>query len=127
MNVGVITKIEYRKEGEQNYTYLTFSGFSAGYSTEIKKTKAGHSHHLKINCKIPRMDKNTSDTLSALLGERLNIKFRDGNNNYHYAGNSAYPARLIYKEIIEGDAGEFNGYEVTITQDSPGGHTISPS
>lgn len=127
MNVGIITRIEYKTDGASSYSSLSFSGFSAGYSTEILKSGAGYSHHLKIACKIPRIDKATSDTLSSLLGKKLSIRFRDGNENWHYAGNTGYPARLIFKETIGGNAGEFNGYEVSITQDSPRPHTISTS
>lgn len=127
MNAGIVIKIEYKIDGASSYTELTYSGFSAKYTTDAKKSRAGFSYSLKLTCKIPKIEKTTSDTLSALVGKKLNIKFKDANENYHYAGNSSYPARLIFDEAIGGNAGDFNGYEVTITQDSPVMHTISSS
>jgi hypothetical protein len=127
MNAGIVIKIEYKIDGASSYTELTYSGFSAKYTTDARKSRAGYSYHLKLNCKIPKLQKTTSDTLSALIGKKLNIKFQDANGNYHYAGNASYPARLIFDEAIGGNAGDFNGYEVTFTQDSPIMHTIATS
>ncbi len=111
--------MEYRLDGEQEYKKLDFTFFSASFSSEIKKSEAGLSHHLQIDLRIPRITKTTSDLLQSLLGRRLNIRFTDGNQRVHSAGNASFPARLVYKTGIRGSAGSWNGYEVTIRQESP--------
>lgn len=127
MNTGIITKIEYRLEGDTTYSTVGFSGFTASYQETVEKSEAGTSYQLKIDLKIPRIGKTISDLLSSLTGRKLNLKFTDGNGVVHTAGNSSYPARLLYRESISGTAGSWNGYNVTITQQSPFPHTITES
>lgn len=125
MNAGIITRVEYRIEGEQQYKVMEFTFYSASFTSEIKKTEAGLSHHLQIDLRIPKITKTTSDMLSSLLGRRLNVRFTDGNGRVHSAGNASFPARLVYKTGIRGNAGSWNGYEVTIRQESPAAYTVT--
>lgn len=125
MNAGTILKVEYRLDGETPYTELDFSGFSASFESTVTRSAAGYSFHLQLGMKIPRISRTVSDTLGPLVGQKLNIRFTDGNQMVHTAGNSSYPARMTYREEIQGTPGGWNGYEVTITQESPYPHTIS--
>lgn len=127
MNPGIILQLQYKIDGESSYTDLTYTAFTAGYTTEARKTRAGWSYLMKITCKIPKIEDATSDTLGNLIGRKLNIKFKDANENFHYAGNTSFPARLTFDEKIGGQPGDFNGYEVTITHEAPWMHTIANS
>lgn len=127
MNPGIVIQIQYKIDGASSYSDLSYTGFTASYTTEAKKSRAGWSYHLKLNCKIPKISSTTSATLGNLVGKKLRIKFKDGNDNFHYAGNTSFPARLSFDEKIGGQPGDFNGYEVSITHESPVMHTISNS
>src|SRR5574343_79571 len=82
---GLILQLSYPIDGESSYTDLTYTAFTAGYTTEARKTRAGWSYLMKISCKIPKIEEATSDTLGNLIGRKLNIKFKDANENFHYA------------------------------------------
>jgi hypothetical protein len=118
MNAGIITKIEYKIEGGNSYTPFGFTFFSASYISEINKSAAGHSYHTEINLKIAKTGKTNQDTLVGLVGRKLYIKFTDGNGRVHKIENPDYLARLTYRTAIQGEAGGWNGYDVTITCDS---------
>lgn len=125
MNAGIITRVEYRIDGETDYTPMDFTFFTASFSSQVKKSQAGISHHLQLDLKIPKISQTTSETLSTLLGRKLNIRFTDGNGRIHRAGTTDFPARLSFKPSIRGTAGSWNGYEVTITQESPQSYTVT--
>ncbi len=127
MNAGTIIKIEYRIDGDTAYTSLAYTGFTAEYVTTVTQSAPGTSYQLQIQLKIPMIQKTVSETLSSLAGRKLNIRFTDGNGRVYTAGNSSYPARLQYRERISGTAGGWNGYEVTITRQSPDPHVVADS
>lgn len=127
MNPGIVIQIQYKIDGASSYTDLSYTGFTASYTTDARKSRAGFSYQLKLTAKIPKLDAATSATLGNLLGRKLRIKFKDANENFHYAGDTSYPARLTFDEKIGGQPGDFNGYELTFTHESPVMHTISNS
>jgi len=127
MNAGIITKLEYKIDGASSFTTMTYTFFSANFSSEVKLSSAGHSHHTKINFKVPLTGKTNSDTLSALVGRKLIIKMTDGNGHTHTVGTTNYPAHLTYIASVDGETGSFNGYAVTITCESPAPYTIADS
>lgn len=119
--------MEYKIDGEAQYKVMAFTFFSASFTSQIKKTEAGYSHHLQVDLKIPKITDSTSEMLHSLLGRKLRIRFTDGNGWVHSAGNTSFPARLTFKTGIKGSAGSWNGYEVTITQESPTGYMVTGS
>lgn len=127
MNVGIITKIELMEVGEEEFTEVTFTMFSAQFGSETEKSQAGFSYKLAIKLKIPKIEEATSAYLHNLLGRKLAVQFTDGNGNVHTAGDATYPARLQYNQAIGGGPGDWIGYDVSITHVSPDPHTIAES
>lgn len=127
MNAGIITTIKYKVDGDSSYTTLSYTFFSGTFTCEVQKSAAGNSYHTKLNVKVPKTGKTNSDTLSALVGKKLIIQFVDGNGRTHTVGTTNYPAHLTFTASVMGEAGSWNGYDITITNESPSGYTIADS
>lgn len=125
MNAGIITKIEYRLVGGSAYSELSFTGFSANFTSDQGNTAAGIVYRTKISGKIPKIGKTNSDLLKTLSGPKLDVKFTDGNGRTYTMGTSSYPARFQHTMVIGGNPGDHNGFEFTISHSSPTGPVIS--
>lgn len=127
MNVGIITKLELMEVGEQEFTDVTFTLFSASFASQSEKSNAGFSYKLALKLKIPKIEESKTAYLHNLQGRKLTARFTDGNGKVHTAGDATFPARLQFNQAIGGGPGDWIGYEVSITHLSPDPHTIEES
>jgi len=127
MNAGIVIKIEYRFAGGSSYTDLSFTGFSANYTSDQTNTAEGIGFSTKIAGKIAKIGETITDTLKSIAGPKLEIRFTDGNGTVYTAGSASYPARFQYSMKIGGNPGDHNGYEFSITHFSPDGPAVADS
>lgn len=119
MNIGIVTKIEYRLIGKADFSDFSFTGFSGNITKTSKQTNAGILHETTIGLKIPRVESSKTILLDGLLFRKAEYRVTDGNGAVHLVGNEFHPARLEYTQGINGSAGSWNGYVVTINHQSP--------
>ena len=124
MNTGIIIRLEYRLIGENGFHEINFTGFSANFEEVQQETDSGNKFSLKINAKIPKIEKGKSSLLAYLLGRPMEVRFLDGNGLVHTAGNTSYPARLGYNQAIGGNPGDWNGYGIAIIREAPYPHDV---
>ncbi len=119
MNVGIISKIEYALLPDGEFAEFSFTGFSGTISKTPDKTNAGNVHKTTIALKIPGVEPSKTSLLDSLLFRPASYKVTDGNGIVHLVGTSGYPARLEYLQEVNGSAGGWNGYSLTINHQSP--------
>ncbi len=119
MNVGIVTKIEYRIFPNAEFTELSFTGYSGNIVKTTSQPTAGTLHETNVGLKIPGINNNKTSLLDSLLFRKGQYRVTDGNGVVHLIGSDLYPAKLEYTSGINGAAGSWNGYTVTIKHQSP--------
>nr|WP_321357196.1 hypothetical protein [uncultured Draconibacterium sp.] len=125
MNVGIIVKIEYRLLPDGEFAEFSFTGFSGTISKKPAQTDAGIVHETTIGLKIPGVENSKTALLDGLLFRKAQFRVTDGNGVVHLVGDNNYPARLEYTQGINGSAGSWNGYTVTINHQAPSSYQIT--
>lgn len=125
MNSAVIIKIEIKPEGASGFEEINLTGFTGNLVKVAVRTRAGNHYSTTIRLKVPKCNEETGQLLDGWLGRKAEIKATDANDMIHHVGDTRYPARLTYEQSLEGSPGGWNGYDVTITHNSPISYTIS--
>lgn len=125
MSVGIVAKIESKLLTDAGFTEIDFTGYSGTIHKNITRPNGNVTHETTIRLKIPHISAVITDFLEGLLFRKAQYRVTDGNGKVHLVGDSSYPARLNYRQGIDGNAGSWNGYTVTITHISPYSYPIS--
>lgn len=114
MNSAVITKIEYRLQGDQDFIQIGFTAFSANVNQTQEETNAGIVYTSTLGFKIPKCSDENDAFLKSLTSRRSIWRVTDANEVVHNIGNDIIPARLNFTKTIDGQPGNYNGYKVTV-------------
>lgn len=125
MNIGIIKKIEYRLLPDGEFAEFSFTGFSGTINKKTNRTNAGTIHETVIGLKIPGISESKTSLLDGILFRKAQYRVTDGNGIVHLVGDNSYPARLEYSQGINGSAGSWNGYTVTINHQAPASYQIT--
>ncbi|OFX56297.1 MAG: hypothetical protein A2066_12910 [Bacteroidetes bacterium GWB2_41_8] len=118
MNSAVITKIEYRLKGTEVFQEILFTAFTAKLSQLQEHTNAGTIYTNTLGFKIPKCTDENDALLKSLAAYRSIWKVTDANSVVHTIGTDDIPARLNFSKNIEGQPGNYNGYELSVTAKS---------
>lgn len=124
MNSAVITKIEYRLQGEQNFTAFDIVPLPEKLKEDEKKTRAGMSYETSANFLIAGMSVELRNKIKSIVDRKAYFRITDADDVVYLVGSTDYPARLSAQMALGGAPGSFKGYRCTITQNSPNGCTI---
>lgn len=114
MNAAVITKIEYRLPGEQDFIQVSFTAFSANINQQQEKTNSGTIYTSTLGLKIPKCSDENDAFLKSLAARKSIWRVTDANEVVHYIGTDSIPSRLNFTKTIDGQPGNYNGYQLTV-------------
>jgi hypothetical protein len=114
MNSAVITKIEYRLKTSPDYIDIPFIGFSANLNKIQEETTAGTRYTSTLGFKISKCSPENDEFLTSLSAQELIWRVTDANEKVHYVGSDTIPARLNFTKTIDGQPGNYNGYQLTV-------------
>ena len=125
MSVGIIAKIEARLLPDGEFSEIDFTGFSGSIQKNITRPNGNVLHETVITLKIPHIQQAITSLLDGLLFRKAQYRILDGNNKTHLVGDISYPARLNYRQGLDGNPGSWNGYSVNITHLSPQSYPVT--
>lgn len=119
MNSGVIIKIEFCINGEEEYQEMDFVPNSGNFTESMEETEAGNVFSFESGFKIAEINPDTDSILNGITGRRASFRITDANGRVYTVGDSMYRARFTFSRRMDGTPGSFNGYECRITRKSP--------
>ena len=115
MNSAVITKLEYRFPNVEQFTPISYTGFSANLTEQTGRSFAGVLHTATLQFRIPKCDDEKDRLMLSLSQRRAIYQATDANGAVYRIGSAKRGALLLYNRTVDGKAGGFNGYEAVIT------------
>lgn len=119
MNSGVIVKIEYKPNTGDEYQELDMIPHSGSFTEPMKDSAAGFVYSFTSNFKIAEVDPETDSALNNMTGRRGTFRITDANNRVYTVGDLQFRSNFTYTRRVDGAPGSFNGYDCTITRQSP--------
>ncbi len=125
MNSAVIVKLEYRFSGTEDFSPISFTGFSATLAERTEGTFAGVQYKIFVAFRIPKYDAEKDRLINLLSSRRAIYQATDGNGSVYTIGTIKQGASFFYSRTVDGKPGGFNGYDALITYQSKGFPLIS--
>ena len=113
-NSAVVIKLEYRLQGNPDFIQIWFTAFSANVNQTQEETKAGIVYTNTLVFKIPKCSDENDAFLKSLASRRSVWRATDANEVVHVIGTDSIPSRLNFTKTIDGQPGNYNGYQLTI-------------
>lgn len=124
MNSAVITEIEYKLPGQENFTVLDIVPNPEKLKEDPKQTAAGVIFTTVANFLIAGMSVELSNEIKSIVHGKAYFRITDADGVVYLVGSTDYPARLSAELDLGGTSGSFKGFRCTITQNSTTGCTI---
>lgn len=124
MNAAVITKIEYRLDGVEEFSVFDIVPESGKLKQENKPTGSGKKYTTVVDFLIAGMSIELDQLMKNMDDRKAYFRITDADNIIYMVGSSDYPARLVAPFDLGGAPGSFKGYRCSITQISTTGYTI---
>jgi hypothetical protein len=125
MNSAVIVKLEYRFPGTEEFTPISYTGFSASLAEKTESTFAGIEHKIILAFTIPKCEAEKDRLVLLLSSRRAIYQATDANGSVYTIGSATQGARFFYNRTVDGHPGGLNGYDALITYQSKGFPLIS--
>ncbi len=121
MNSAVITNIEYRLPGDQEFISIDFIPESGKFNEEPKRTSSGIVYNTTVDFNIAGLTVIVDELIKKLQNRKAYFKITDSTGLIFCVGTEIFPARLSAKSALDGSPGAFRGYRCTIVQNSTTG------
>jgi uncharacterized protein YegJ (DUF2314 family) len=125
MNSIVISKVEYRIIGEQNFTALDIVPESGTLNEDPDDTSNGQLVKTSVQFNIANVTVEKSNIIKKIEKRRLQVRITDTNNQVHMVGDDYYFARMSFQKVIDKTPGSFNGWRCAVSCNSPSGSSVS--
>ena len=124
MNAAVITKIEYKLPGSENFIVLDIVPQSGKLKEDPKPTNAGLVYNTLVDFLIAGISGELDYEIKSINNRKAYFRVTDADDVVYLVGSTDYPARLSAQIDLGGTPGAFKGYRCTITQNSTTGCTV---
>lgn len=121
MNAAVITKIEYKLPGEENFTVFDIVPESGKLKQDPNASGSGKRYTTLVDFLIAGLTVDKDVLMKLLDNRKAYFKITDADNLVYLVGSVEYPARLSSEIDLGGAPGSFKGYRCKITQISTTG------
>lgn len=125
MHSTVISKVEYRQIGDENFTVADIIPESGVMNEDTDDTANGPLNKISVQFNIAAVSVATDTPMKKLRGRKLQFRLTDTNGLVHLVGDENYCARLSYQKTIDRTPGSFNGYRCKGSCNSPSGSSVS--
>lgn len=124
MNAAVITKIEYKLPGSENFIVLDIVPESGKLKEDPKQANAGIIYTTVVDFLIVGISAELDYEIKSINNRKAYFRITDADNVVYLVGSTDYPARLSAEFDLGGTPGAFKGFRCTITLNSTTGCTI---
>lgn len=124
MNSAVITKIEYKLPGDEEFSILDIVPESGKVKEEPKRTNSGLLYNTVADFLIAGLSVELNEQIRLINGRKSYFRITDADELIYLVGSVDFPARLTAQFDLGGTPGSFKGYRCTISQISTTGCTI---
>jgi hypothetical protein len=125
MHSVVISKVEYRIIGEENFASLDSIPESGVLNEDTDETSNGQLHKTSVQFNIAGVTVVMDALMKKLRGRKLQFRLTDTNALEHLTGDDFYCARMSFQKVIDKTPGSFNGYRCSVRCNSPSGSSVS--
>lgn len=125
MSTAAILKIEYKRDGEENFTEISIQPNSAFMKQEFENTKSGGLYNLTSQFDVVALSTQNEDILKSLAGYPSTYRLTGTDGNIYTIGTSSLPIYLKYNSLLDAQPSGANKYRCFLYWKSTAGYIIS--